>query len=105
MATVVEAGIHVLYIEGTLRAEYGALVDRFLAKDPDLEFFALVQTRPNVFLQRTNMAELQLAAIPNDQETIDKFDVFILGDIDSSLHPPAAAGDVRQTDSGGGRVW
>ena len=55
MATVVEPGIRVLYLEGTLRAEYGALVDRFLAKDPDLEFCALVQTRPNVFLRRSNM--------------------------------------------------
>ena len=102
VATVVEAGIRVLYIEGTLRAEYGALVDRFLAKDPDLEFCALVQTRPNVFLQRTNMSDLRLAAIPTDQETIDKFDVFIFGDIDSSYIRPAAAGDVRQADSRGG---
>ena len=85
VATVTEAGIRVLYIEGTLRAEYGALVDRFLAKDPDIEFCALVQTRPNVFLQRTNMSDLRLTAIPNDQATIDKFDVFIFGDIDSSF--------------------
>ena len=42
---VVEPGMRVLYLEGTLRAEYGALVDRFLAKDPDLEFYSLVQTR------------------------------------------------------------
>ena len=55
---VVEPGIRVLYVEGTLRAEYGALVDRFLAKDPDLEFCALVQTRPNVFLKRTNIEGL-----------------------------------------------
>jgi uncharacterized membrane protein len=88
VATVAEAGIRVLYIEGTLRAEYGALVDRFLAKDPDLEFCALVQTRPNVFLKRSNMANLQLAAIPTDQQTIDKFDVFIFGDIDSSYIRP-----------------
>ena len=77
-----------LYVEGTLRAEYGALVDRFLAKDPDLEFCALVQTRPNVFLQRTNMADLRLAAIPTDRPTIDKFDVFIFGDIDATYLRP-----------------
>ena len=88
VATVAEAGIRVLYLEGTLRAEYGALVDRFLAKDPDLEFCALVQTRPNVFLRRTNMSDLRLAAIPKDQETIDRFDVFIFGDIDSSYLRP-----------------
>ena len=89
VSTVTQPSIRVLYIEGTLRAEYGAVVDRFLAKDPDLEFCALVQTRPNVFLRRTNMSDFRLAAIPADQETIDRFDVFILGDIDSSYLRPA----------------
>jgi uncharacterized membrane protein len=88
VATVTEAGIHVLYIEGTVRPEFGAVVGRFLAKDPDLEFCALYQSRPNVFQQRTNMAHPPRAAIPADQETIDKFDVFILGDIDSSYFRP-----------------
>jgi len=88
-ALVVEPGIRVLYIEGTLRAEYGALVDRFLAKDPDLEFYALVQTRPNVFLKRSNMQGFLLEVIPSDAETIHKFDVFIIGDIDSSYLRPA----------------
>jgi uncharacterized membrane protein len=84
VSLVVEAGIKVLYLEGTLRAEYGALVDRFLAKDPDLQFYALVQTRPNVFQNRTNMHDMKLTAIPQDAETIDQFDVFLLGDIDAS---------------------
>jgi uncharacterized membrane protein len=84
IALVVEPGIRVLYIEGTLRAEYGAITDRFLAKDPDLEFCALVQTRPNQFLQRTNIEGLQLKAIPSDPETINTFDVFLIGDLDSS---------------------
>lgn len=84
VAMVVEPGIRVLYIEGTLRAEYGALVDRFLAKDPDLEFCALVQTRPNVFLSRTNIEGLRLDTIPADEETINTFNVFIIGDLDGS---------------------
>ncbi len=88
VAMVVEPGIRVLYLEGTIRAEYGALVQRFLAKDPDLEFYALVQTRPNVFSERTNIEGLKLTAIPNDQETIDTFDVFIIGDLDSSYIRP-----------------
>ena len=41
---MVDNRIRVLYIEGTLRAEYGAIVQRFLSKDPDLEFCALVQS-------------------------------------------------------------
>ncbi|MEN6558927.1 MAG: VWA domain-containing protein, partial [Thermoguttaceae bacterium] len=88
VATVVEKGIRVLYLEGTLRTEYGALVDRFLAKDPDVEFCALVQTKPNVFLRRTNMTGLQLDAIPSDPSTIDRFDVFLIGDLDSSYFRP-----------------
>ncbi len=89
VSTVIEPGIRVLYIEGTLRAEYGALVDRFLAKDPDLEFCAMVQTRPNVFLTRTNIDGLKLDAIPADAETVNSFDVFIIGDLDSSYLKPA----------------
>ena len=88
VALVVEPEIRVLYVEGTLRAEYGALVDRFLAKDPDLEFCALVQTRPNVFLKRTNMEDLQLDSLPSDEESISQFDVFIIGDLDSSYFRP-----------------
>ena len=105
VALVVERGIRVLYVEGTLRAEYGALVDRFLAKDPDLEFCALVQTRLNVFLQRSNMPELKLAGIPSDQETIDRFDVFILGDLDSSyLRPQQQELIVGRVRAGAGLV-
>jgi uncharacterized membrane protein len=105
VAIVAEAGIRVLYIEGTLRAEYGALVDRFLAKDPDLEFCALVQTRANVFLQRTNISGLRLTTIPNDQATIDKFDVFIFGDIDGSyVRPEQQEMFLKRVRSGGGLV-
>jgi len=88
VALVVEPGIRVLYVEGTLRAEYGALVDRFQAKDPDLEFCALVQTRPNTFLKRTNMEGLELDSLPTDEESINQFDVFIFGDLDSSYFRP-----------------
>ncbi len=105
VAMVAEAGIRVLYIEGTLRGEYGALVNRFLAKDPDLEFCALVQNRPNVFTRRTNMDNLKLAAIPKDQETIDRFDVFIFGDIDSSyIRPEQQRMFVKRIRAGAGAI-
>lgn len=96
VALVVEPGIRVLYIEGTLRAEFGALVDRFLAKDPDLEFCALVRTRSNVFLRRGNIPDIAFDAIPTDQETFDQFDVFILGDLDSSFLRPAQQAMIAQ---------
>jgi len=88
VALVVEPGIRVLYLEGTLRAEYGALVQRFLSKDPDLEFCALLQTRTNVFLKRSNMEGLELSSIPSDPESVNNFDVFIFGDLDSSYIRP-----------------
>jgi len=88
VAMVVEPGIRVLYLEGTLRAEYGAIVQRFLSKDPDLEFCALVRTRQNRFSQRTNIEGLQLAAIPSTKEQFDMFTVFIIGDLDSSFFRP-----------------
>jgi len=84
VAMVVEPGIRVLYLEGTLRAEYGAIVQRFLSKDPDLEFCALVQTRPNEFLKRTNIEGLELESLPSTPEQISTFDVFLIGDLDSS---------------------
>ncbi len=84
-ALVVDARIRVLYIEGTLRAEYGAITGMFLAKDPNIEYCALVQTRPNVFTQRTNIEGLSLSSIPRDAETFEKFDVFLIGDLDSSF--------------------
>lgn len=83
-AVVVDSRIRILYIEGTLRAEYGALVQRFLSKDPDLDFCALVQTRPNVFLERTNFDGPKLAGIPTDPAVLQRFDVFLIGDLDAT---------------------
>ena len=88
VALVVEPGIRLLYMEGTLRAEYGAIVQRFLAKDPDLEYCALVQTRPNVFLKRTNIEGLELESLPATAEDVATFDVFVIGDLDSSYIKP-----------------
>ncbi len=105
VALVVEPGIRVLYLEGTLRAEYGALVQRFLSKDPDVEFCALLQTKTNVFLKRTNIEGLELDAIPSDEETIGTFDVFIFGDLDSSyLRPEQQKLFVQRIRDGAGLV-
>lgn len=104
-ALVIEPGIRVLYLEGTLRPENGAIVERFLSKDPDVEFYSLVQTRPGSFLRRTNIEGLNFAGIPSDQESIDMFDVFIIGDLDSSyLKPEIQQMIVNRIKSGGGLV-
>lgn len=103
VSMVVESGIRVLYVEGTLRSEYGALVDRFLARDPDLQFCALVQTRKNFFLQRTNLPDCKIDGIPTDAATLAQFDVFILGDLDATFLPPAVQGLlVKRVEEGAG---
>jgi uncharacterized membrane protein len=81
---VIEARIRVLYVEGTLRAEYGVVVGRFLSKDPNVEFCALVQTKPNVFMKRSNIDDLEINSIPDDPAVLDTFDVFMIGDLDST---------------------
>ena len=51
------------------------------------------------------MSGLKLTAIPNDQATIDKFDVFIFGDIDSSyLRPEQQEMFVKRVRQGAGLV-
>lgn len=102
---VIEPGIRVLYLEGVLRPENGAIVERFLSKDPDIEFCSLVQTRPNNFLKRTNIEGLSLNSIPSDQESVDMFDVFIIGDLDSSyLQPDVQEMILNRVRNGGGLV-
>ena len=102
-ALVVEPGMRVLYLEGTLRPEYGAITDRFLSKDPDLQFYAMVQTKPNIFQKRTNIEDFDLKGLPADQETVDSFDVFILGDIDSTyLKPELQQMIVKRIENGAG---
>ncbi|TSA39613.1 hypothetical protein D4R30_00815 [archaeon] len=86
---VVEPGMRVLYLEGKLRDEYGALVQRFLAKDPDLQFYSLVRTREDQFLKRTNMTGVDFQRIPTDEATFNKFNVFIIGDLEAVHIPPA----------------
>ncbi len=88
IALVVEPGIRVLYLEGTLRAEYGAIVERFLSKDPDIQFCALVRTKGNQFNRRSNIEGLTLSLIPQTKEEYAKFDVFIIGDLHSSFFRP-----------------
>jgi uncharacterized membrane protein len=105
VAMVVEPGMRVLYVEGTMRAEIGAIVGRFLSKDPDLEYCALWQIRPNVFTMRSNIEKLQLSSIPSDEATINSFSVFILGDLDSTYLKPAQQQLIlKRVENGGGLI-
>jgi uncharacterized membrane protein len=98
---VVNARLRVLYLEGGVRAEYGSLVGRYLSRDPAVEFLALVQTRPSVFVQRTNIPDWTTEGIPSDAETLGKFDVFVIGDLDSRFLGEARMNVLKQLVSNG----
>ncbi len=104
MARVSARRIRVFYVEGTLRAEYGALVQHFLARDPDIAFLAMVQIRPNLFMKRTTIPELQaVSTLPEGADFWRNFDVVILGDLDVTYwRGEALRGLVRWLRDGGG---
>lgn len=104
VAMVVEPGLRVLYIEGTTRMEYKGISSWFLAKDPDIEFVAMFQNKQNKFQRRGNMQGMDLTGIPADEETINKFDVFILGDLDSSYLKTQQDMIVKRVKDGAGLV-
>jgi len=76
--------IKVLYIEGVLREE-GKWLMRNLQTDPNVELLYLVRSKEGQFLQRGNIKGITLTNIPTSLETWKRFDVFILGDVHSSL--------------------
>ena len=82
---VVDTRMRVLYVEGGIRAEYGTLVGRYLAHDPTIEYLAMVQTKPGLFIQRTNIGDWKGQGIPTDPEQLATFDVFLVGDLDSKF--------------------
>ncbi len=76
--------IKVLYIEGVLRAE-GKWLMRTLQTDPNVVLLYLVKSRQGHFLQRGNIKNISLTAIPQNLQTWKKFDVIILGDVHRTL--------------------
>jgi len=80
---VTEPRIKVLYIE-TLRPEYGPL-KQVLETDPNIDVLALVQIRKGVFLKSGNLRGADLSAFPRTREEMRLFDVFVIGNLDSSF--------------------
>ena len=87
--------IKVLYIEGVLREECRWIIREF-QKDPNIDLLCLVQNRPGNFLQRGNIKNLPVAAIPQNLETWKKFDVIMLGDVHRSLFTTNQLIDLEQ---------
>ena len=106
VAMVAEAGIRVLYIEGTLRGRVRRPGQSLPGQGSRS---GVLRVGPNP-AERVSPANehgqsCSLRRFPKDQETIDKFDVFIFGDIDSSyIRPEQQRMFVKRIRAGAGLV-
>lgn len=98
--TVTDPEIRVLYFEGTLRSEYKYL-KRVLEKDPNIRLLSLVRLGERIFLQQGNSSDLQLTGFPKTIETLKKFNVIIVGDLDVSGFSPEDMQNIKDTVSDG----
>ncbi|MCH7870752.1 MAG: hypothetical protein IID33_03540, partial [Planctomycetes bacterium] len=80
---VTEPRIKVLYIEGAPRAEFKYL-RRYLSRDPQVELATLVQTRIGNFQAGGSVGGRSMSGWPDTPEQIERFDVFLIGDVDRS---------------------
>lgn len=80
---VTEPRIKVLYIE-TARPEFRPLA-QVLETDPNIEVLTLGQIRMGTFLKGGNLRGADVASFPRTREEMQKFDVFIIGNLPSSF--------------------
>jgi uncharacterized membrane protein len=99
----IDPRIKVLYIEGRLRPEYQQLV-RMLGHDPNIELAALLRVQNVRFSASGSVDGAPFKGMPQSLEEWKKFDVIILGDLDSTFLPKARQEAIEQTVLGGGAM-
>jgi uncharacterized membrane protein len=92
--------IKVLYVEGRLRPEYKYL-NRALGHDPNIEESTLVRLQQDKFAASSEGEGQQLQALPTTLEDWKKFDVIILGDLDSTFLTKIQQAQIEQAVSDG----
>jgi uncharacterized membrane protein len=76
--------VKVLYIEGRARPEYREL-NRALGRDSNIEVASLLRIREDRFAASGTVDGKRITGLPSTLEEWKKFDVIILGDLDSSF--------------------
>jgi len=76
--------IKVLYVEGRVRPEYTQL-NRALSRDPNIELATLLRIQQERFTASGSADEQPVARMPATPEEWRKFDVVVVGDMDSSF--------------------
>jgi len=92
--------IKVLYIEGRVRPEYTQL-NRALNRDPNIELATLLRIQQDRFTASGNVDGQKFTKMPGTMEEWKKFDVVILGDLDSSFLSKIQQESIEQLTAGG----
>lgn len=92
--------IKVLYIEGRVRPEFTQL-NRALARDANIEVASLLRIQQDRFTASGTVDTEKFTKMPATLEEWKKFDVVILGDLDSSFLTKAQQESIEQLASGG----
>ena len=93
--------IKVLYIEGRVRPEYTQL-NRALARDPNIEVASMLRITQDRFNAAGTVNGGPVSALPASAEEWKKFDVIILGDMDSSFLTRIQQLAIEQRTAAGG---
>ena len=99
----IDPRIKALYIEGRLRPEYRELV-RTLGHDPNIELAALLRVQKDRFFASGTVDGEPNKGMPASLEQWRKFDVILLGDLDSSFLPKARQEAIEQAVLNGGAL-
>lgn len=97
----IDPRIKVLYIEGRARPEYRSLT-RALARDPNVELATLLRIQQQRFAASGTVEGDEFKQMPNTPAEWAKFDVIILGDLDSSFLSSSQQSAIEQRVSAGG---
>jgi uncharacterized membrane protein len=94
--------IRVLYVEGRVRPEYQQLFRAF-GRDPNIEIATFLRIQQDRFAASGTVDGVNFTALPTDAAAWKKFDVVIIGDLDSSfLTRDQQSAIVARVSDGGG---
>jgi uncharacterized membrane protein len=92
--------IKVLYIEGRARPESQQL-SRALARDPNIELATLIRIQQDRFSASGSVDGEPVKSLPTTLEQWKRFDVILLGDLDSSFLTKLQQSEIEQTIANG----
>ncbi|HEV7298618.1 MAG TPA: glutamine amidotransferase [Tepidisphaeraceae bacterium] len=96
----IDPRVKVLYVEGRARPEYREL-SRALSRDPNIELATLLRIQNDRFAAGGFVDAVPFKEMPQSLEQWQRFDVVILGDLDSSFLPRPQQAAIEQAVQGG----